>query len=170
MNPATAAYRLKPSSLARIVMGRWLGRWWWALAVLPVAALVGACFDLRWAIVALMFLFVIAPFALMIVYYNYLLKPSMVAMTRRQSAEIDGKTLRFKEISDEENACEARCRSLAMNPGIRLAYTSKMLVVELSDSPDGFVAIPLDAFDGDDEKQIEMRRNDFITALIKAVE
>ena len=71
----TLPYRIASSQyfsviLRRIVM-QWLG-----ITILLLAILIGAtCFDVRFGVVLLMFIFIILPLILFIFYYNYALRP-----------------------------------------------------------------------------------------------
>ncbi len=58
------------------VIFRQLFMQWWSVALLLFIILVGAtCYDLRFGIIILMFLFIILPLILFMVYYNYALRP-----------------------------------------------------------------------------------------------
>ncbi|MBP3349688.1 MAG: YcxB family protein [Bacteroidaceae bacterium] len=71
----TLPFRISSSRYFTVILRRMLVRWL-SLTILSLALLIGAtCFDLRFGIILLMFIFIILPLILFIFYYNYALRP-----------------------------------------------------------------------------------------------
>ncbi len=75
---STEPFKLPRSVYERYVATRWLrSRGWW-LVGMPIALAVGvavATADLRWVLVALIYVFIIAPGIISMAYFRYLLTP-----------------------------------------------------------------------------------------------
>lgn len=77
----------------RHCMMRWLGRWWWSLA-LPVAVCAAlSLWQPVWLFVALMLLCLLAPAVLAFIYYNYALSPQAVATLAPRTVAVDSQGL-----------------------------------------------------------------------------
>lgn len=73
-----------------VVIARMLLKQWWSVALLLLAGLVAAtCYDMRFGIVLLMFLFLVVPLILFFVYYNYALRPEAFYSVVEKVAFID---------------------------------------------------------------------------------
>lgn len=71
----TLPYRVASSKYFKVIFCKLLTRWL-SIVILLLTALIGAtCYDLRFGIVLLMFIFIILPLALFMFYYNYALRP-----------------------------------------------------------------------------------------------
>lgn len=85
MNPTiqTELHRISVSRYMSTVMEDWLGRYWWILAI-PVAGClaVGAFVNMAFTFVAFMFLCLVVPFIMMLIYYNYALTPEATIAVR----------------------------------------------------------------------------------------
>lgn len=66
----------------RAILRRWLMRYIWIFtAIFGVLVILGGTVNIAFLVVALMFLFILTPTALMFVYYQYALKPKVVMLT-----------------------------------------------------------------------------------------
>ncbi len=73
---------VSPSAYARAAIYRLAGRWWW-VAVTPMAMFtIASLWDAAYLFAAFIWLLMLLPPALMIAYYNYLLKPEAAAMSQ----------------------------------------------------------------------------------------
>ena len=71
----TLPYRIASSQYFSLILRRVVMQWL-SITILLLAILIGAtCFDLRFGIVLLMFIFIILPLIIFIFYYNYALRP-----------------------------------------------------------------------------------------------
>lgn len=71
----TEQFRLTPAKYLRVAAGKLLPAVTACMALPLVACLVAACFDLRWAFVALILLFLVAPTLMAYIYFYKLLAP-----------------------------------------------------------------------------------------------
>lgn len=74
---ATSTFRIAPSAYAGAMMRKWLAVWGWAVALPPLgsAAVAAAEGDVRYLLLGFVLLCMVAPLALLIVYYYYALDP-----------------------------------------------------------------------------------------------
>lgn len=88
-------YHVPASAYIRRIMTRWTSRFAPALVVAFMALLIlGIAVNAAFLIVALIFLFILAPTALMFVYYLYALKPRTVMLSAGDTAiSVDGEKL-----------------------------------------------------------------------------
>lgn len=78
----TTCYSISPSIYIRRIISRWLRRYALPfIAVLAIFSYFGVTVNPAFFIVALIFIFIIAPTILMIVYYNYALTPRIVQLS-----------------------------------------------------------------------------------------
>lgn len=168
----TEIYRLKPSAYVRQIMARWLGRYWWALLSPVVAALVlGATVDVRFFFVALMLLFLIAPFALFHVYFSYALKPEAAASSGWQHLELDDdgtlRTVRATAPGSEHPDPDAGDVIAEVRTGNMRGITTSGagVAVVTGKRPDNLMVIPDEAFSGD----ADMKRR-FVEYLCTKIE
>lgn len=86
-NISTKPFVLPRSVYERYVATRWLSTRWWLLGAPLAAALVAGFLlnDLRWLLVALIYLFIITPAILSFAYFKYLLTPEarLTALPKR---------------------------------------------------------------------------------------
>lgn len=168
----TEIYRLKPSAYVRQIMARWLGRYWLAL-LLPVASalVLGVTADVRFFFVALMLLFLIAPFALFHVYFNYALKPEAAACSGWQRLELDDdgtlRTVRATAPGSEHPAPGAGDVIAEVRAGNMKGITTSGagVAVVTGKHPDSLMVIPDEAFSGD----ADMKRR-FVEYLCAKIE
>lgn len=73
---ATEIFRTPPSAYLKYVLTRWLGRYWWTIA-LPMTICCAMSFnDIRWIFVAFMILCIAVPFLIANLYLYHLLSPA----------------------------------------------------------------------------------------------
>lgn len=74
----THEYSIRRSRYFALLCSR-IGRDWWSVPLLIIAALtIATCYDLRFGIVLLLVVFVIAPMLLFLAYYHYALLPECI--------------------------------------------------------------------------------------------
>ena len=95
MDVTTDPFRISPSAYAAAIMRQWLSIWWWAVAVLPVGAVIAALAtaDIRYLMLALVLTCLVIPPALLIVYYYYALDPRARINIPLHTVACDGSTL-----------------------------------------------------------------------------
>lgn len=95
MDVTTDPFRISPSAYAAAIMRQWLSIWWWAVAVLPVGAVIAALAtaDIRYLMLALVLTCLVIPPALLIVYYYYALDPRARVNIPLHTISFDGSTL-----------------------------------------------------------------------------
>lgn len=95
MDVTTDPFRISPSSYAAAIMRQWLSIWWWAVAVLPVGAVIAALAtaDIRYLMLALVLTCLVIPPALLIVYYYYALDPRARINIPLHTISFNGSTL-----------------------------------------------------------------------------
>lgn len=95
MDVTTDPFRIFPSAYAAAIMRQWLLIWWWAVAVLPVGAVIAALAtaDIRYLMLALVLTCLVIPPALLIVYYYYALDPRARINIPLHTISFDGSTL-----------------------------------------------------------------------------
>ncbi len=71
----TLPYRISSSQYFGVIATRMLRQWWSVILLLFVALVAASCVELRCGILLLMFIFIIAPFIIFMIYYNYALRP-----------------------------------------------------------------------------------------------
>lgn len=81
----------------RELVSLWLPRNWWMIVLppLPFAALCAFTGDLRWAIVALMVIFIVLPMLLSLLYFWHMLAPELRLSLLPHRAEISAEGLRI---------------------------------------------------------------------------
>ena len=83
----TSKFRISPATYIRRIIKRWFNRYLLVLAALTTAFIIlGTAVNPAFFIVALIFLFIIAPTALMFVYYYYGLMPRTVMLSAGDTA------------------------------------------------------------------------------------
>lgn len=71
----TLPFRITSQRYFGIIFRQLLVQWWSALLLLLMTMVCATIFDLRFGIVILMFLFIILPLVVFMLYYNYALRP-----------------------------------------------------------------------------------------------
>lgn len=73
----TPPHKVHPNVIARFLMTSWVKRNWWWIIVPPVTAVIiaAATHDLRFLFVALIWIFLVAPPIMIIVYFYHALSP-----------------------------------------------------------------------------------------------
>lgn len=168
MNLSTPTYSVNAAVLTRLVMLRWVARWWWTV-VLPLAALViASLFDPRFLLVALMALLAIVTMGMALVYYNYLLKPWAVRRLRPQSVEINGTHLIFKHVPATDTTVAGEPEIVDLTSIGHMEYSNRMLIIETGTAVDDFVTIPLDAFGQGNDRLAEQFFQSLVDAVVAA--
>ena len=87
----TLPFRTTSSRYFAVILRRLLLRWL-SLSIISLTLLIAAtCYDLRFGIVLLMFIFIILPLVLFIFYYNYALRPEAFYSVVEKSVTITSK-------------------------------------------------------------------------------
>lgn len=147
MEISTAPFRISSTTYIRLIMKRWFSRYLLLfLAALVAFAVMGFAVNAAFFIVALIFIFIISPTALMIVYYYYGLTPRIVMLSSfpvTLSLKLSSDSVTVKTAPDDRPPYEfdipvARIKEI--NPG----DTFDSIVYD--SSPSGFVLIDKNAF------------------------
>ena len=85
----TAEFSIAPSATATLLARRWLGRRWLFFALPVGAALLAAAVDWRFALVALMMVFIAWPMALSFVWFGEALDPAAVRASQPHALIFD---------------------------------------------------------------------------------
>lgn len=147
MEISTAPFRISSTTYIRLIMKRWFSRYLLLfLAALVAFAVMGFAVNAAFFIVALIFIFIISPTALMIVYYYYGLTPRIVMLSSfpvTLSLKLSSDSVTVRTAPDDRPPYEfdipvARIKEI--NPG----DTFDSIVYD--SSPSGFVLIDKNAF------------------------
>jgi hypothetical protein len=147
MEISTAPFRISSTTYIRRIMKRWFSRYLLLfLAALVAFAVMGFAVNAAFFIVALIFIFIISPTALMIVYYYYGLTPRIVMLSSfpvTLSLKLSSDSVTVRTAPDDRPPYEfdipvARIKEI--NPG----DTFDSIVYD--SSPSGFVLIDKNAF------------------------
>lgn len=99
----TLPFRVSSAQYFGIIARKLLQQWWSFGLLLLVGMITATCYDLRFGIVLLMFLFLIVPLILFMVYYNYALRPEAFYSVVEKIAIIDFKGINC--LYDEQQRC-----------------------------------------------------------------
>lgn len=99
----TEQFRLTPAKYLRVAAGKLLPAVTAGVALPVTACLVAACFDLRWAFVALILLFLVAPTLMAYIYFYKLLAPEAreALQPKKIVFEKDGLTVIYLPVEDD---------------------------------------------------------------------
>lgn len=124
--------------------------WLWALAVLVCAAGIGAFYDLRYLVVMLMAVFLVAPMALAFLYFYYGLLPVNAMNTVEHTVEVSPRGISLTVMNcDGEEMAPQYVKMIPASDIVRIEQGLKSVSVVTSRQSAGFVWMPLDAFEGD---------------------
>lgn len=147
----TGPFSITGGQFARMLMSWHLRKMWWAYAC-PVTLCAGASFaDIRFLLVALMMVFIMAPMALFFVYINYgfdAVNRYNVLHKRLIANANDG----IRLIIDDEYGLKNPVIDFAWNEVERRRTDAGCMVLVLRAVRYRFIAIPLDTFAN--EKQL----------------
>ena len=150
---STEPFRISSTAYIRRIMKRWFSRYLLLfLTALAAFAVMGFAVDAAFFIVALIFIFIISPTALMIVYYYYGLMPRIVMLSSfpvTVSLKLSSDSVTVRTVPEDRPPYEftipiARIREI--NPG----DTFDSIVYD--SSPSGFVLIDKNAFPSDSSR------------------
>ena len=150
---STEPFRISSTAYIRRIMKRWFSRYLLLfLTALAAFAVMGFAVDAAFFIVALIFIFIISPTALMIVYYYYGLMPRIVMLSSfpvTVSLKLSSDSVTVRTVPEDRPPYEftipiARIREI--NPG----DTFDSIVYD--STPSGFVLIDKNAFPSDSSR------------------
>lgn len=144
----TEPFRLTPAKYLRVAAGKLLPSVMAGVAVPVIVCLVAACFDLRWAFVALILLFLVAPTLIAYIYFYKLLTPEAheALQTKRVVFEDDGLTVEFLPV--DENTKVPAPRRVGMADITDNRFSAGCLVLHIKGS--GYpLLIPEDVIPGE---------------------
>lgn len=124
----------------RRLISVWLGRKWWIIAMPLIVLLLLGVRDSRWLIVAMMYIMIVVPGVMAIVYFNFALSPEMAVRVLRQKVTPypEGFTLTYLPIEDSHFAPEperiryadiAEISDTGQNLEIRLKRSAYTLII-----------------------------------------
>lgn len=71
----TLPCRVSSSTYFKVIFSQLFAKWWSVMLLLLIAFVGATCYNLRFGIVLLIFLFFIVPLVIFFLYYNYALRP-----------------------------------------------------------------------------------------------
>lgn len=129
----TGPYRVASSTVVKLLMLRYAGRWWW-LILLPPAVLcaMAAVYGVAFAIVAMMLVFLVYPTLLLFVYFNEVLRPEILPTTSRQRAilRLPDVTVEYLSEPDGDDEDDLRHKTPATPLTVSLADCQNVLVYQ----------------------------------------
>lgn len=147
-------FRLTPSTYFGIECRRTLRRSIFFIILVLAASLYAALFDLRWALVALMALFLVVPFVVFNIYYTHLLKPEAVRALSRQKVTVSPDcTILVEYLPADDSPLPAQTLSpLTIHPQniISIYQSGAYIVVEYRFTTDCIQVIPVNAISVED--------------------
>lgn len=144
---ATETYRIEPSTYARVVLGRWLSRYWWIGAV-PVALAVGFSFwQIEFLIVALILAMLVYPFAVFTVYMNYALTDRARASLLPHVTILDNDKIVEKwDVVDDVPTMLPNVFSLEVNRLNGISQTKNQIILAYGRGVADILIIPVTSF------------------------
>lgn len=136
-------FAITSTAYARAVFIKYFARYWWAYA-LPLLTLIGlTCYDLNYLFTILVLCFIIYPFALTMVYYNYMLTKEIrwSILEKSLTTDSDGLHLRTDRLAT----------TLLWEEFDGYTTTSKLLLFRFKVRSFTYFAIPFSAFKNSDD-------------------
>ncbi len=162
----TSPFTTSSGDYLAILMGLWLPRYGWVVALpLVVCAVIGATLDVRFLFIALMLLFIVVPMLMSFLYTYYMLTPEARRAVTRKVLEIDdGKTLRLVYLPPEKpvmktpllgvdsDSMESEVDIVVPAPEVikwetikKVKYSSKFIIYILDTPRLQFILVPYEA-------------------------
>ncbi len=147
---------IPPGTYIRHVMSRWTGRWWWALAIPFVGFLIAAAWHPAFMFVALIWLFLIVPPLIMMVYIVYGMRPGVQNFLRPHRVTITDSSITltfmttdgYADLPPSEIACSA----------VSSVHVSRSaIVIYLSGGLHDIIVLPLSAVPDDNRAELLKR-------------
>lgn len=137
---------MSSSTYLSIVTRLFFARYWWCFAIVPtvlaVASIVLA--DSRYVLAALIIVIAIVPMAMPLIFYYYALTPEARCSIMPHSLSWDEEGMTFTFTQDEVKPVDIAWKKIA-----RRRVSRECLLLMLDDRRLQFVAIPLNAFEGE---------------------
>lgn len=127
----TEPFRLSPAKYLRVAAGKLLPRVLTVLAVPVMACFVAACFDLRWAFVGLILLFLVAPTLIAYIYFYKLLTPEAREALQPKKITFEKECLTVEYLSVEENAPVPASRRISHKEITDRYFSAGCLVLQI---------------------------------------
>ena len=140
----TDLFQVSAGRYMRRLCAMWFARnwWWFALPLVACAALTWV--DVRWAIIALMLIFMVFPMILTLLYFNFAFAPVARLSVMEKSMMIDESGVRLSFTHERMNDHEIRWSEIAK---VQLANDNILLI--LRQGRFSFFMIPLEALSTD---------------------
>ncbi len=94
-------YRVSPRAVMSEVARSWFVKYWWTVALPLTAVVIWACSDSRAFYIGLMFLFVVYPMVLSIVWLKYAFSPRMLNAIKPQRLCLGEHTISVEYVHDD---------------------------------------------------------------------
>lgn len=162
---ATAPFRIAPSAYASVVVRQWLRRWWWLVALPPAASLTVAAVsgDVRYLLLAFVLICLVAPLALLFVYYYYALDPRASINLPLHTVACDGVALTIATVAEADDEAAATVATIPLANLCGISHGGGAMRLALAHAvPSPLIIIPYSAF----PTTTELRR--FAQLLAKA--
>ncbi len=136
---ACGPYKVSPTAYMAAIARSLVARRWW-LGLVPAALIAyGVAADWRWAVVGLIFIFIIYPMAMGFTILRYATLPQLAARTSATQAVIDGDSIRLYRHDDNSDTPAI----LVAEAGIvSVTVAHGMLRIETGNRPEDFIFIP----------------------------
>lgn len=132
-----------------VVLGAWMCRYGWLMLVPEVLfiALGYALDDVRWMLVALMVVFIVAPMVMSFIYTYYMLTPEARRAVLSKRVEIvKGEKIRLEYVKREEDGEDETSlpspEEILWSEVVKVRSTSRFLVYQLKGERMQFLLIP----------------------------
>lgn len=122
----------------------------WIVLSAAAICLAASFHDLRWALVALIFLLIVMPAVIANAYLSRLISPEASMLLLRKRMEITpGRQIDIIFLSDSEDGreegCTIRCETIGWNRIRRIVLSRPYLRFDLTESKAGFLLMPIEA-------------------------
>lgn len=149
----TESFKVEASTLTRIIMKQWIKKHILILSLPPVILLFfGTLFDLRLVIVALMYVFVIIPPIMMIVYFYHAMSPEARYSLLPHSVACDSEGLHINYLPHDDISLPRDPEIIPWTKISSYKASSTEITLILSLSAYSIIYIPYTAFD--DQKKL----------------
>ncbi|MBO1735265.1 MAG: hypothetical protein DBY16_05305 [Coprobacter sp.] len=140
----TESYKLTGSEYFKIIIKMWLGKTWWAIALIFLLLFALLPYDMDIVYVILMVIFLIIPSAVFYLWFVYALRPMtrLILLDKQVRIDTDGFTCLFEN---------APSRFIPWESVIRLRTTSRYMLIYTGKQD--FFYVPYSAFRSPEDKK-----------------
>ncbi len=156
----TLPFKVEASSLGKIILKIWSKNHFLALLTPPIILLsIGAIWDLRFIIIALMAIFIVIPLIMMLVYFYYALAPEIGYSLLPHTISCNDSGLDIIYFKYDDDIPAKAPEHISWTKIATISIDSKGIIIHLRVSPYSIIFIPESAFDN---QKIMFTMEDFI--------